>query len=83
MLASSARAQARLAAAELLRIFEGALPELAGDVAARHQSEGREELLALRQVFARYRARMAETAKKTAEALPALVDEPSPAPSED
>ena len=83
VLASSARAQARLAAAELLRIFEGALPELAGDVAARHQSEGREELLALRQVFARYRARMAETAKKTAEALPALVDEPSPAPSED
>ena len=78
VLASTARAKACLAAAELLRIFEGALPELAGDVAARHQCEGREELLAMRQVFARYRIRMAEAAKRTANSLPALVDDPSP-----
>lgn len=75
---ATSAAMTRMAAA-MLSVMDGVLSDLAADAAARHQSNGRDELHAMRKAFISARTRMAADAAKAAAAVPRLVPSSAPA----
>lgn len=73
--ASEAREQMARIAGTMMTTFEGALPELAGAVAARFELSGRDVLHLMRQEFRRIRDRASASRKEAAAAEPETVED--------
>ena len=69
----AARRQMSVVAVQTMRVFEGAVPELATTFASRFGLEEREVLQFLSEFFRTLRVQAAEKARQNAEALPTLV----------
>ena len=78
--AAAAKAEMARIAADLLRTFEGALPDFASAAAAKFQVPQRDMLHLLRQEFRRVRERAAATHAKAAAAEPPTVTAPEAQP---
>ena len=74
--AATSAAMTRMAA-DMLRILDGALSDLAADVAARHKANARDEVHAMRKAFTSARTRMAADAAKAAAAVPKFMPPPA------
>lgn len=79
---AAVRRQLTTIALEVMRVFEGALPEMASELAARFEREEREVLQLLNSEFRKIRERGAEIASRSAQAMPATVAERTPAENE-
>ena len=78
--AASARAEITRVASDMLKVFEGALPDFASELAAKHQIPQRDALHLLRQAFRRVRERASQAAGAAAAQQPKAIaaDEPQP-----
>ena len=78
--ASAARAELTRVASDMLKIFEGALPDFASELASKHQIPQRDALHLLRQAFRRVRERASLAAGAAAAAQPKAItdDEAQP-----
>lgn len=74
--ASEAREQMSRIAGTMMTMFEGALPELAGAVAAQFELPGRDVLHLMRQEFRRIRDRASASRKEASAAEPATIEDP-------
>ena len=69
----AARRQMGIVAVQTMRVFEGAVPEMATTIASRFAIEERDVLQVLSDLFRTIRAQAAEKARISAEVLPRLV----------
>ena len=69
----AARRQMSVVAVQTMRVFEGAVPEMATTLASRFSLEEREVLQFLSEFFRTLRVQAAEKARQNAETLPTLV----------
>ena len=67
--------QMGILATQTMRVFEGALPEVATALAARFDLDNRDLLQALNEAFRGARTQAAEKARAAAEASPAVVSD--------
>jgi hypothetical protein len=72
--AQSSRAEMAKIAAQVITIFEGALPEIAATMAAKFAQPQRDVLHLLRQEIRAIRGRMASNFSNSAAALPATIE---------
>ena len=72
----AARAEMGKIAGQMMRIFEGALPEIATAIAAEFRLETRDVTHALNEQFRKVREQAAERAAKAAAAIPGTVESP-------